>query len=528
MFDWFIRRVLLHGLPPATVQACLAHPEVRALLRFRFAYLFAFHGPVLVPLLEALGGQHDPALSVLSLGVASLAMVVADVPTGLYADRHGSKAALRLGLGLTCAVLVSFFVLTLVRAKTLADGHHGPWLPGILGLLLLEGAIGVSLALLSGADTVLFLGVLRRAGIAGLQSSGSEGIGSSIRYIGTMISVAFGALLYDLSAWLVTQPALRLTLHAGLFLLTLGSQLVALRQLRSIAEVPPLSTTAHGRPGFRDVVRGLHALRRFPSFAVQMWLLCLLAAVALFAVYLFQSPLNRLSADLVRQSWLFWPTYVTTAVLGYWACSRGSRDAHRAHDRDVHAARPADSVARGAEPSARPPAPAMEFIRDQAGPGWAVTMPLSVLSLGLLLLYPLVDVVRRTWLDPGHGLLGALGLVVAAAANCLLFNYVRGFVEPYSAATLVSFTQAHALAVPASILSGFNSLKRGMHFGLSALFYAVRARGTPSSSADPDRDLSRMLLVVVGGLVLLALPALWGPRLRPTRLAAGTGESLSA
>ena len=90
MFNWLLRHVLLRGLAPATVDACIAHPEVRALLKFRFVYLFAFHAPVLLPLLELLAGHRDPALGVLSLGLASLTMVLADVPTGLYADRHGA------------------------------------------------------------------------------------------------------------------------------------------------------------------------------------------------------------------------------------------------------------------------------------------------------------------------------------------------------------------------------------------------------------------------------------------------------
>lgn len=503
-FDWFVRRLLLRGLPPATVNDCLAHREVRALLRFRFAYLFAFHGPVLVPLLEALGGQPDPSLSVLSLGVASVAMVLADVPTGLYADRHGPKAALRLGLRLTCVVLVAFFVLSLWRAAVLARGHQGPWLPGIVGLLVLEGAIGVSLALLSGADTVLFLGVLRRAGIAGLQSTGSEGVGSSVRYLGTMISVAFGALLYDLASWLVPQPALRLTLQSGLFLLTLASQLVAMRELARIADVAPTTGTRHRRPGFRDVARGLLALVRFPGFALHMWLLCLLAAVALFAVYLFQSPLNRLSTELVRGSPLWAPLYVVTAVLGYWACSRGSRDAHRQHDRDALSADGGTGIA----------------------PSYRVALRLMAVGLGLLVLYPLIAALLPSGpLPPRTLALARLGFVLSAAASSLVFNYVRGFVEPYSASTLVSFTQSHALAVPASIISGFNSLKRGMHFVLSLLFYGVRSQGPALLPLGPDRELARMLLYVMGGLLALALPAvlvLWGPR--PTGARIGSGE----
>lgn len=488
-FNWFVRRILLRGLPPQTATACLSHPEVRALLRFRFAYLFAFHGPVLVPLLEALGGQKDPSLSVLSLGVASVAMVIADVPTGLYADRHGPKAALRLGLRLTCLVLLAFFVLALLRARVMASGQQGPWLPGIIGLLLLEGAIGVSLALLSGADTVLFLGVLRRAGIEGLQSTGSEGIGSSIRYLGTMISVAFGALFYDLSTWLLPQPALRLTLQSGLFLLTLASQLLALSELRRIADVPPRAMSTQRRPGFSDVVRGLAALLRFPAFAIHMWLLCLLAAVALFAVYLFQSPLNRLSVELVAKSSLWAPLYIVTAVLGYWACSRGSRDAHLQHERDAE---------RQAQPGG-------------ASPPYRATVRLMGAALGLLLLYPACTLCLALGPDSARYVaLIRLGFVAAAVANCLVFNYVRGFVEPYSAATLVSFTQVHALAVPASIISGFSSLKRGMHFVLSLLFYLVRSRGSASLlPLGADRDLSRMLLYVTGGLLALAWPAAW-------------------
>lgn len=125
-------------------------------------------------------------------------MVLADVPTGLYADRHGAKAALRLGLQMTCLIMLGFFLLGLWRAMAVARGvAPGSWLPGIVGLLVLEGAIGVSLALLSGADTVLFLAVAQRSGIAGLDRSGFEGVGSAIRYFGTMVAVVVGALLYD-------------------------------------------------------------------------------------------------------------------------------------------------------------------------------------------------------------------------------------------------------------------------------------------------------------------------------------------
>lgn len=485
LFDLLLRRVLLASLPPTTREACRAHPAVRAVLRFRFAYLFAFHGPVLVPLLEALGGQEDPALSVLSLGVASVAMIAADVPTGLYADRRGPHAALRLGLRLTIVVLLAFCALTLLRAHALAQGQRGAWLPGTIGLLVLEAAIGVSLALLSGADTVLFLGVLRRSGIPGLQTTGTEGLGSSIRYLGTMTSVAFGALLYDAAAHWLPNPAWRLAAQSGLYLLTLVGQLVALRALAAVpdaaAPAPPGSPPAR-RPGFHEIMRGIHALSRFPGFAARMWLLCLAAAGSLFAVYLFQSPLSRLSIQLARQSHWWWPLYTVTAVCGYWACSRGSRDAHRTHDREQHA---------------------------PDGKRAVLSTRLTLLTLLLLGSYPLTAALAHTLGTPG---VDRVAFVLTAAGICLACNYLRGFVEPYSASTLISFTQTHNLAVPASIISGFNSLKRAMHFALSMVFYAMRHTQTqlPASAPaiDADRALARLMQFVTVGLALLSLPAL--------------------
>ncbi len=36
----------------------------------------------------------------------------------------------------------------------------------------------------------------------------------------------------------------------------------------------------------------------------------------------------------------------------------------------------------------------------------------------------------------------ALGLLLAAALVCFLFNYLRGFVEPYSATAIISFKRS--------------------------------------------------------------------------------------
>lgn len=480
MFDWLLRHVLLRGLPPDVVAACAAHPEIRALLLFRFTYLFAFHAPVLIPLLELLAGRRDPALGVLSLGVASLTMVLADVPTGLYADRNGAKAALRLGLQLTCVIMLGFFLLGLWRAWASSQGHSaGPFVPGIVGLLVLEAAIGVSLALLSGADTVFFLAIARRSAIPGLEHSSFEGIGSAIRYFGTLVAVVLGAALYDGAALIARDPALRIGLQHGLFLLTLLSMTFALRTLNKLPEQREESGATHPllRPGFRSIAQALGALWRWPRFFWPMWLLCLTSSVSLFSVYVLQSPLSRLSASLVSESALWWPLYTVLAALGYWASIRGSHAWRRRH-------MTGDGTGPESSFASRPN-----------------TLWLVIGAVMALLLYPIAFSLRL------HVPEGRFPLLTAAALMCLLFNYLRGFVEPYSATALIAFTKARGLAVPVSLVSVFNSIKRGLHFALSALFFVLLQRSDPATSS-PDATLASVLLWVALALTLLILPAL--------------------
>ncbi len=478
MFDWLLRYVLLRGLPPQTVAACIAHPQVRDLLKFRFVYLFAFHAPVLIPLLELLAGHRDPALGVLSLGLASLTMVLADVPTGLYADRHGAKAALRLGLQMTCVIMLGFFVLGLWRATAVARGAAaGAWLPGIVGLLVLEAAIGVSLALLSGADTVLFLAVAKRSGIAGLERSGFEGVGSAIRYFGTMAAVVIGALLYDGITVIVRQPALRIALQNGLFLLTLLSMGLAIRTLARLPDTQEPAAANHPllRPGFSSVLHAMREVLHWPAFFWRMWMLCLTSAAALFAVYVVQSPLSRLAGALAQQTPAFWPLYTILVTVGYWSSSRGSYAFRHYHERP-----------------------------SQPGDESKAMRPLwfAVGSLLLLGLYPLLYACSPARTS------GRWPLLVGAALICLLFNYLRGFVEPYSSTALIEFTQARGLRVPASLVSGFNSIKRGIHFALSALFFLAQQRAARAHHG-PDAVLSETLAWLCAGFAALLLPAAW-------------------
>src|SRR5262245_25725246 len=66
-----------------------------------------------------------------------------------------------------------------------------------------------------------------------------------------------------------------------------------------------------------------------------MWLLCLTASAALFAVYVMQSPLSRLATSLARQSPRWWPLYTCIVAIGYWASSSGSLAFRRHHQRNL-------------------------------------------------------------------------------------------------------------------------------------------------------------------------------------------------
>ena len=72
--------------------------------------------------------------------------------------------------------------------------------------------------------------------------------------------------------------------------------------------------------------------------------------------------------------------------------------------------------------------------------------------------------------------------------------------------------------MPVSVVSGFNSLKRGAHFAYSAGFFWLQRR---SLHSDPDARLAQSLSYLAVGFLLLCLPALLGlrrvkPQVAPT------------
>lgn len=451
-----LTRLLLRGLPSEAVGPCLASGQMRALIRFRFAYIFAVHAPVLVPLLEVLSGRLDPALGMLSLGVASLTMVIAEVPAGLYADRRGPKAALRLGLTLLALVMLGFFVLGVLRA-TFPPTSPGLWPPGVAGVFALEIAIGVALSLISGADTVLFVETARSAGaelgIDALTRDGIEGLGHAIRLIGTAIAVAIGATLYHLFIVLELGPAWTIIAQSALFLGTLAATFVALAALRRIdapARALDEGNAPRVRVGPRLLISELGRIRReHPALFARLWVFCLTLATAMFAVYLFQSPLSRMVETLLTESTAWLPLYTLAMMLGWWTSAWGARLFLRLELRSS--------------------APRAGRAETAGGAAASATRWLLPGCLVLLAIYPAVR--GSTGAFSAADPLGRLWLVGSTVAVFVCFNVARGFVQPFARTLLVAYARRREVGLPTSLISVFSASQRLAHFLLTLVFF---------------------------------------------------------
>ncbi len=491
-----MERLLLRHFLGARAESdvALRDPQFRAIFAFRFRYIFTFHAPVLLPLLESLAGRIDPSVGMLSLGAASLTMVAAEVPAGVYADRRGPKKALTVGIGLMIAVMVLFFVATLARAWLFDPaGSSGYWTPGVIAMFCAEVAIGVALALINGADTVLFLDVARRAG---LDTRSIEGVGASVRYFGTMVAVGTGATLYMLAEVLVSDPARQIAWQSGLYVLTAIAQAFSLLALRRVDDdasrlrgwriQDPAPST---RKYFAQTFAAIRSIFRRPAFFTVLWILCGAIACAEFSVYLLQSPLTRFVERLLERSLAWLPVFTVTMMLGWWACSHGARMFHQ-----------------------------FKPVRT-AIPG-RVDVPVLVVFvapvLALLMAYPMVATAHRA---TGNDI-SIVTLLVLCGLTFVLFQALRGLGTPWARTILVSYAEQERLDVPTSIVSVFNAVQKLAHTSFTALFFIV------SHTLIPDRDDSDMQiefgLLLLG--LLLALGFAVGPILAYARRARTPGE----
>ncbi len=482
LFDSLVRGLLLRGLPGQTSEALLGNAQARRTIAFRFAYIFACHGPVLVPLLEALSGHVTLRWAMLALGVGSFTMMVAEVPGGMYADRVGPRRALQAGLGLMITAMVGFFVLGIARSLSLDVSPPGTtWWPGVVSMFGLEVVMGVALALIHGADTVFFVGVLRQTGIAGLDDETSEGTGSAIRYYGTMIAVGIGTIIFALAEVLRIHLAVKIQIQSILFLLTFAAQLWALLLLRRIGDPGGLGVGRSVPATWRTLVTAYRELAHRPVLFSQLWIFAWTLACALMTVYLFQSPLKSGGLNLVEQTPLFIPLFAGIMILGWWTSASGSLLFR-------------GTIAAGGDRFAH---------RRQA------LAPLAcLLVLTLLAVYPLAVFMTPTG-TPGR----AWAVLLAAALGFLLSNLLRGFFEPLARTTLLRFAREEGFPVPTSLISAFNIAQRAANFA-GALIFALLLPQVGSELLRPADIALRQsyiahalinTLVVVGVIIMAGI-----------------------
>jgi MFS family permease len=465
-------RTLL-GRRRAEAEVALRDDQFRAMLSFRFRYIFTFHAPVLLPLLESLAGRMDPSIGMLSLGAASLTMVAAEVPAGVFADRRGPKAALVAGISIMIGVMVVFFFATVMRARLMDPGAAPAyWAPGVVSMFCAEIAIGVALALINGADTVLFIDVARRAG---LDTRSIEGVGASIRYLGTMIAVGSGATIYMLAEVLVADPADRLAWQSGLYLLTAVAQVLSLLALRRVnVEVSHLrgwrikDPSASTAKYYAQTFKAIREIFRRPAFFTVLWIMCGAIACAEFSVYLLQSPLKRFVERLLEQSLVWLPVFTTTMMLGWWACSHGARLYHRLQPLRAATVGHVDAI---------------------------VLAVFVAPVLALLIAYPTVARMlgNTSQIISSIVLLGLCGLTFVA------FQHLRGLGTPWARTILVAHAEEEKLDVPTSMVSVFNAVQRFAHTIFTVLFFAA-ARLLPAEQLDDDGQIEFGMLLV--GFVL--------------------------
>jgi MFS family permease len=481
-------RSLLHRRR-AEAEVALRDEPFRAMLSFRFRYIFTFHAPVLLPLLESLAGRMDPSIGMLSLGAASLTMVVAEVPAGVFADRRGPKTALVAGISIMIAVMVLFFVATLARARFMDVGATPAyWPPGVVAMFCAEIAIGIALALINGADTVLFIDVARRAG---LDTRSIEGLGASIRYFGTMIAVGSGATIYMLAEVLVDDPSQRLAWQSSLYLLTAAAQLFSLLALRRVNVEPsrlrgwriqdPAPSTAKF---YAQTFNAIREIFRRPAFFTVLWIMCGAIACSEFSVYLLQSPLKRFVERLLEQSIAWLPVFTATMMLGWWACSQGARLYHR-----------------------------IQPLRA-ATMGHVDALVLAVFVapvLALLIAYPTVAMA----LDTSSEVLQSVILLGLCGLTFVLFQHLRGLGTPWARTILVAHAEEERLDVPTSIVSVFNAVQRFAHFCFTILFFAAARLLPPARNEDTQIEFALLLVGFVLAIGFAVGPILsYGRRAR--------------
>ncbi len=343
VFDSIAHRLLLRDLSREDREACLAQPSVRSALAFRFFYALAFQSAVLSPLLISLIGNGSLETALAALTAARITIAIVEIPAGAFADVVGARVVLRLGLLLTAIVMLGFVGLAFLPLTGWA------WLGdcealGLIGVMTLQIAFGVAFSLVDAADTIVFLDTVReQSSLSDSQKEAFEGVGTSIRYISTMLAVAVGATWFHCVTLFGLSENAETALQNLVFLGTFVGVLVAASVIGKLAGPRAGGTHASAARGthrqrgtvrdFMDqaqrrtsvVARSCGRLASDGALFAGVGSLTLVLAVAPFVGYALQVPMSDTTKVLVATSPVWILAYTGQAMLGYWASAHGGR-----------------------------------------------------------------------------------------------------------------------------------------------------------------------------------------------------------
>lgn len=276
----------------------LAGHNIRVMFWVHFFGGISFLAPVLTLFYSARGLSASEILIVLMFW--SGAVLLGEVPTGVYADRFGAKVSFLTGTILKIVSVLLLFVA------------YEPWV-----FFLYSFINGFSATFFSGADEALIYDSLKESGHEN-QMDQAMGRIQSAGFISMIFAVLFGAYLAK-------------DLQNEQFILLIGlSLLFYLVELVLVLRVkPPTKDTFHKENPFSQVKSGLKVIRQAPQLLI-MFLNVSLVFIPAGAVYsYFDQPLMTEAGLPV---YLIGVMYALASLIGYvasnsigWLTGRFSR-----------------------------------------------------------------------------------------------------------------------------------------------------------------------------------------------------------
>lgn len=276
----------------------IAKHNIKVLFGAQFFSTMSFLQPVLTLFYMERGLSEKEILIVLMCW--SGAVMLGEVPSGVFADRFGAKKSFLTG------------ALINIASYSLLFFAHEPWV-----FFLYSALNGFSVTFFSGADEALIYESLKESDEQHLMDRAMGKI-QSAGFISAMMAVLFGAYI----AKDLKEAQFQLLIALGIVFYTI--QLFLLFWIKN-----PSSLTAYRENPFQQVTEGLKVIKEAPQL-LSMFLNVTLVFIPASAVYEnFNQPLFTHAGLPV---YLIGIVYAIAAIIGYfasnsvgWLCERFSR-----------------------------------------------------------------------------------------------------------------------------------------------------------------------------------------------------------